>query len=54
VSSMRECGEEAAEYQKHTHVGVFSMFGMRPMVRDLLDTKTCPHERVFVFGVRGS
>ena len=53
VSSVRGCGEEAAEHRKHAHVGMLSMFGMRAMVRDPPDTKTRPQGRVFVFGVKG-
>jgi len=54
VSSVREWGEEAAEHWNHAHMGMFSMFGVRGMVVDLQNMKTCPWGCVFMFGVRGS
>jgi len=39
---MRRWGEKAAKYQKHAHIGISLMFGVRAVVRELLDIKTCP------------
>jgi len=48
VPSVRECDEEAAEHQKHTHVGVFSRFGMRGVVGEPPDTKNTSRGVFFV------